>query len=124
MQNVHVDTKPVQDEFKQLLELMTEAGRDRSRDIPDRITDRFGDLLSSIARNPIESPEHMQMLRQSIDYLMKEGPEVFRGSLEDAMDAALAQAMSYERAASPLQTALLALARYRLQCMNFGGLNA
>ena len=71
--------------------------------------------VNELVRNPIQHPKHAEMLQRALTYLMAEEPEPFRGTVEEAMDAAVEEAMD---SAGPREQVLLALVRHRASLLS------
>lgn len=80
------------------------------------------DVVSSVTSRPLADEGQLQILHEAIGYLMTEDPQAPRGSIQDAMAAAVIKAV--RDASTPLQAGLLALVRHQLQGHQTGPLNA
>ncbi|MGU3467761.1 hypothetical protein ACLBXO_23220 [Methylobacterium sp. C33D] len=80
------------------------------------------DVVSSVTSRPLAGEGKLQILHKAIGYLMIEDPQAPRGSIQDAMAAAVDKAV--RDASTPLQAGLLALVRHQLHGHQIGPLNA
>lgn len=102
----------VQGKFNGAVDALARQEAGEFRGHPDQPMKAFLFALRDVVRNPIHEPAHLDMLNESIAILMAEGPQSYVGTVEEAIEDALREVMDY---ATPLQQALLALARHRLR---------
>lgn len=118
----NADTTKMRREFDHALDVLAAIDAGRYLGDPDRPMGAFLGALNGIACGGIKNDDELHVVRAAADYLTAEDPEAPRGSVEDAMAAALDEAV--RRAESPLQAALLALVRHQLQGHRIHPLNA
>ena len=80
------------------------------------------DVVRIITSRSLADEGQLQILHKAIGHLITEDPQAPRGSIQEAMAAAMDKAV--KDASTPLQAGLLALVRYQLQGHRVGPLNA
>ncbi|MDH3031058.1 hypothetical protein [Methylobacterium fujisawaense] len=112
MDNAQSDAAELRGEFEEVIRLLTELDAGEHIADPDEPMHKFNGILTDISRGPVENEDHLQILRRGIDHILAD-PASPHGSVPDALDEALQEAIL--EAQTPLQGALLALARYAIK---------